>query len=114
MLRVLLLKASRVVRWRNALQRAPVRLFVGRLVPPNTGSRRRKTGRPAGKGPLSAHLDFLVAAVEDEPDLMMPELAERLLQARGIVAHTASLSRLLCRAGFTYKKTADGVGVRSR
>jgi transposase len=59
-------------------------------------------------------LDFLVAAVEDKPDLTMPELAERLLQARGVVAHAASLSRLLCRAGFTYKKTADGVGVRSR
>ena len=73
-----------------------------------------KSGRPAGKGPLSAHLDFLVAAVEDKPDLTMPELAERLLQARGVVAHAASLSRLLCRAGFTYKKTADGVGVRSR
>ncbi len=73
-----------------------------------------KTGRPAGKGPLSDHLDFLVAAVEEKPDVTMPELAERLLQARSVVAHAASLSRLLCRAGFTYKKTADGVGVRSR
>jgi len=74
----------------------------------------RKAGRPAGKGPLSDHLDFLVAAVEEKPDMTMPELAERLLQARGVVAHSASLSRLLCRAGFTYKKTADGVGVRTR
>lgn len=73
-----------------------------------------KTGRPAGRGPLSDHLDFLVAAVEEKPDLTMPELAERLFEARGIVGHPASLSRLLCRAGFTYKKTADGVGVRSR
>lgn len=73
-----------------------------------------KTGRPAGKGPLSDHLNFLVAAVEEKPDLTMPELAGRLLEARGVVAHAASLSRLLCRAGFTYKKTADGVGVRTR
>ena len=73
-----------------------------------------KTGRPAGKGPLSDHLDFLVAAVEEKPDVTMPELAGRLLHARGVVAHAASLSRLLCRAGFTYKKTADGVGVRTR
>jgi transposase len=73
-----------------------------------------KTGRPAGKGPLSDHLDFLVAAVEEKPDLTMPELAGRLLEARGVAAHAASLSRLLCRAGFTYKKTADGVGVRTR
>lgn len=73
-----------------------------------------KTGRPAGKGPLSDHLDFLVAAVEEKPDLTMPELGEQLLAARGVAAHAASLSRLLCRAGFTYKKTADGVGVRTR
>lgn len=74
----------------------------------------RKTGRPAGKGPLSDHLDFLVAAVEEKPDVTMPELAGRLLEMRGVAAHAASLSRLLCRAGFTYKKTADGVGVRTR
>jgi transposase len=73
-----------------------------------------KIGRPAGKGPLSEHLDFVVAAVEETPDMTMPELAERLFQARGIAAHPASLSRLLCRAGFTYKKTADGVGMRTR
>lgn len=73
-----------------------------------------KSSRPAGKGPLSDHLDFLVAAVEEKPDVTMPELAERLLEVRGVVAHAASLSRLLCRAGLTYKKTADGVGVRTR
>jgi transposase len=44
----------------------------------------------------------------------MPELAERLLAQRGVGAHPASLSRLLCQAGFTYKKTADGGGVRTR
>ena len=73
-----------------------------------------KTGRPAGRGPLSDHLDFLVAAVEQSPDVTMPELAERLLAERGVAAHPASLSRLLCQAGFTYKKTADGVGMRTR
>ena len=73
-----------------------------------------KSGRPAGKGPLSDHLDFLVAAVEEKPDVTVPELAGRLFEARGVAAHAASLSRLLCRAGFTYKKTTDGVGVRTR
>lgn len=72
-----------------------------------------KSGRPAGKGPLSDHLAFLVATVEETPDITMPELAERLLRAHGVAAHPASLSRLLCRAGFTYKKTADGVGMRT-
>ncbi len=74
----------------------------------------RKQGRPASKGPLSDHLDYLIGAVEAVPDITMPELAERLLVERGVTAAWASLSKLLCRAGFTYKKTADGVGMRTR
>lgn len=74
----------------------------------------RKQGRPAGKGPLSDHLDFLIAAVEAAPDITMPELATRLMTERGVGAAEASISRLLCRAGFTYKKTADGIGMRTR
>jgi transposase len=74
----------------------------------------RKQGRPAGKGPLAAYLDYLIAVVEAVPDITMPELAVRLQAERGVVAANASLSKLLCRAGFTYKKTADGVGVRTR
>jgi transposase len=34
----------------------------------------------------------------------MPELAAVLAAERGVQASPASLSRLLCRAGFTYKK----------
>ncbi len=74
----------------------------------------RKQGRPLGKGPLADHLDFLIAAVEAKPDITMPELAALLLADRGASAHAASLSRLLCRAGFSYKKTTDGLGVRTR
>jgi transposase len=74
----------------------------------------RKQGRPAGKGQLVAHLDYLVAVVEAAPDPTMPELAAQLQAERGVVAAWASLSKLLCRAGFTYKKTADGLGMRTR
>jgi transposase len=74
----------------------------------------RKQGRPLGKGPLVDHLEFLVAAVDAKPDITMPELAALLWAERGVPAHAASVSRLLCRAGFSYKKTADGVGVRTR
>jgi len=74
----------------------------------------RKQGRPAGKGPLAQHLEYLIAVVEAQPDITMPELAVRLYGERGISAAWASLSKLLCRAGFTYKKTADGVGMRTR
>jgi transposase len=74
----------------------------------------RKQGRLAGKGPLVQHLEYLIAVVEAEPDITMPELAARLHAERGVTAAWASLSKLLCRAGFTYKKTADGVGMRTR
>lgn len=74
----------------------------------------RKQGRPAGKGPLAQHLDYLIAVVEGQPDITMPELAMRLHAERGVTAAWASLSKLLCGAGFTYKKTADGVGMRTR
>ena len=74
----------------------------------------RKLGRPAGKGPLADHLSFLIRQVEVTPDITMPELARRMLADLGVHAHPASLSRLLCRAGFTYKKTIDGLRVRTR
>ena len=81
----------------------------------NEGSAKaRKQGRPAGKGPLAEHLDYLIAVVEGMPDITMPELAARLHAERGVAAAWASLSKLLCRAGFTYKKTADGIGMRTR
>ena len=72
-------------------------------------ARRRATGslealpRGGSDGKLAAHRDFLVSAVEEEPDQTMPELAARLLAARGVVAAPASLSRLLIRCGLTRK-----------
>jgi transposase len=45
----------------------------------NEGSAKpRKQGRPAGKGALAQHLDYLIAVVEAEPDITTPELAARL------------------------------------
>lgn len=73
-------------------------------------ARRRATGslealpRGGSDGKLAAHRDFLVSAVEGEPDQTMPELAARLLAERGVVAAAASLSRLLIRCGLTRKK----------
>ncbi|MGF1626897.1 MAG: IS630 family transposase [Alphaproteobacteria bacterium] len=64
-----------------------------------------RQGRPPGSGRLSACLDFLIARVEAKPDISMPELAAVLAAERGVTAHPASLSRLLCRAGYTYKKS---------
>lgn len=74
--------------------------------------RRRRTGSlapavrgaPVGRGKLGPHQDWLMAAVEAEPDVTMPELSARLKAARGVGAAPASLSRFLRRCGLTRKK----------
>lgn len=71
-------------------------------------------GRPSGAGKLSAHRDFLIDRVEAKPDITMPELADTLRRRRGVIAAPASLSRFLCREGYTYKKNADGRGTRTK
>jgi len=55
-----------------------------------------------------------VQVVEAKPDITMPELAARLLEKHGVTVAPATLSRLLCRRGFTYKKIPDRGGVRTR
>jgi transposase len=73
-----------------------------------------RQGRPRGTGKLAPYEGFLVQAVEAKPDLTMPELAARLMNQHGVTAEPATLSRFLCRRGFTYKKIPDGGGVRTR
>jgi transposase len=73
-----------------------------------------RQGRPSGHRRLSPYEAFLIQSVETKPDITMPELAARLLEEHGVVAAPAVLSRLLCRHGFTYKKSPDGRGVRTR
>lgn len=73
-----------------------------------------RQGRPPGGGKLAAHLEALCAWVTERPDITMPELAARLQADRGVRAHPASLSRALGKAGFSYKKNAAGVGMRTR
>lgn len=73
-----------------------------------------RQGRPPGDGKLAAHMARLIGWVEGQPDITMPELALLLETATGVRVHPASLSRALLAAGFTYKKNAAGVGVRTR
>lgn len=73
-----------------------------------------RQGRPKGGGKLAPYLAFLIDRVEARPDITMPELAAVLAASQGVHAHPASLSRLLCGAGFSYKKNAAGLGVRTR
>ncbi len=71
-------------------------------------------GRPKGGGKLAPYLVYLIDRVEAQPDITMPELAGLLAEVHGVRAHPASLSRLLCQAGFSYKKNPAGLGVRTR
>jgi len=63
---------------------------------PQGGDRRRK---------LAPHRALILARVEARPDITMPELAAALADEIGLAVAPASLSRFLCRAGFSYKKT---------
>lgn len=73
-----------------------------------------KQGRPAGAGKLAPYMAKLIRWVEVQSDISMPELSRKLEAETGIVAHPTSLSRTLRSAGFRYKKTASGVGMRTR
>ncbi len=73
-----------------------------------------RQGRPPGGGKLVSYETFLIQTVEAEPAITMPELAARLLEQHGVVAAPAMLSRFLGRRGFSYKKSPDGGGVRTR
>lgn len=91
--------ATTAIRWVRRAEREGTTTAERRLRPPS----------PKGLGP---HLAFLIAAVEAVPDITMPELAARLLAERDVRAHPSSLSRRLCAAGITYKKTAHGCRAR--
>jgi len=73
-----------------------------------------RQGRPPGDGKLAAHRDFLIEQVEARPDITMPELAGLLEAQRGVKVSAPLLSRVLCAAGFSDKKSPDGLGARTR
>lgn len=63
-----------------------------------------RRGRRPGSGKLEPFKAALIEWVETTPDMAMPELAARLQSSFGVKARPSSLSRLLCKAGWTYKK----------
>lgn len=73
-----------------------------------------RRGRSPGGGKLGPFKAALLGWVEERPDITMPELAERLRREHGVTTTPSSLSRLLCQAGWTYKKSARGAGDRTR
>ena len=72
---------------------------------PQGGDRRRK---------LARWRDQIIAIVENKPDITMPELADVMARDYGLSVDPSSLSKFLCRQGYTYKKNTSGVGTRTR
>ncbi len=73
-----------------------------------------RQGRPPGGGKLAPYLTALLDWVDAEPDITMPELAAKLQAEKAVTAHPASLSRVLLRAGLSFKKNTAGLGSRAR
>ena len=65
----------------------------------------RRIGRPPGRGKLAPYVDFLVEIVEAVPDIALAELAAALEAEHGVRAHPSSISRVLIKAGLTFKKS---------
>lgn len=78
----------------------------GSLKPRPSGGRRHAK--------LGPHRNCLLAWVTEQPDITMPELADKLAAATGTKADPASLSRWLIRNGYRFKKNAAGQRARSR
>ena len=70
-------------------------------------------GRPPGTGKLDPYRAFLIGRVKEKPDITMPELAAELAAGHGVEVDPASLSRYLCKAGFSYKKNSAGQRARA-
>lgn len=73
-----------------------------------------KQGRPFGFGKLAPHMEAIISRVEQQPDITLPELAAVLKEERDVCVHPGHLSKVLCKAGFSYKKNTAGGGARTR
>lgn len=74
----------------------------------------KKQGRPEGSGKLGPHRDFILGQVKRAPDITMPELAALLEMKRGVKVDPSNISKFLCAAGYTYKKSAPGLRARAQ
>src|SRR3981081_3348223 len=73
-----------------------------------------RQGRPPGGGELGPPLKGLLEGGEGEAGITDPELAAKVKSEKDVTAHPASLSRVLLKAGLSFKKNTAGLGGRAR
>jgi transposase len=61
-------------------------------------------GRPKGGGKLEPFTGFFEELVTQDPDITLHELRDALAEAEGVTVHHSSISDLLSKLGYTYKK----------
>jgi transposase len=69
-----------------------------------TGSYEAKTNQGQSRSPLKKHEDWLLALVQQEPDLTLEEIQRRLLGERQQKAGIGSVWRFFDRHGISFKK----------
>src|SRR5215467_596511 len=69
-----------------------------------TGSYEAKSNRGQSRSPLKKHEEWLLALVQQEPDLRFEEIRSRLLYDRGQKAGLGSVWRFFNRHGISFKK----------
>ena len=76
---------------------------MGWLAPFQAGSvEPAQEGRPQGSGKLAPYREVLIEPVKAKPDITMPDLAVWLEAEHGVTLDPSNLSKLLCKAGFSY------------
>lgn len=73
-----------------------------------------RVGRPKGSGKLGPYRESIITRVEEQPDITMPDLAAWLYETKAVRVDPSNLSKLLCKAGFSYKKNASGSRAKTR
>lgn len=63
----------------------------------------RRQGYPSGSK-LDAHADFILGLVEEQADITLAEIAERLAAERGVSAVVSTVWTFFARRGITFKK----------
>src|SRR4051794_8845663 len=86
--------------------------WLGRLRDSGERSARRQGRRPGSK--LDPHRDFLLAAVEAEPDSTLGELQRRLVEERGVRAGIGTIWTFLDRYDLTFKKKSAYAAEQNR